>query len=98
MGATGYRSYRPALRCQTCPIPSFNDLGLPKPDINLGIGSGTHAEHTGKVMMAYEKVLMEQRPDLVVVVGDVNSTVAAAVKITYPQNSASNIQNSKLVV
>jgi len=64
----------------------FVDLGLPNPDINLGIGSGTHAEQTGKVMIAYEKVLMEQRPDLIIVVGDVNSTVActlAASKISY---------------
>ena len=55
----------------------FEDLSLPKPDIHLGIGSGTHAEQTGRVMMAYEKVLQDQRPDLVVVVGDVNSTMAA---------------------
>ncbi len=55
----------------------FEDLGLPKPDISLGVGSGTHAEQTGKVMMAYERILNDQRPDLVVVVGDVNSTMAA---------------------
>lgn len=55
----------------------FEDLGLPNPDIDLGIGSGTHAEQTGKVMILYEKVLTESSPDLVVVVGDVNSTMAA---------------------
>lgn len=55
----------------------FEDLGLPKPDIYLGVGSGTHAEQTGKVMMSYEKVLYDQRPDLVMVFGDVNSTMAA---------------------
>lgn len=55
----------------------FEDLCLPKPDINLGVGSGSHAEQTGKVMISYEKVLHDQRPDLVVVVGDVNSTMAA---------------------
>jgi len=55
----------------------FQDLGLPEPHIHLNVGSGTHAEQTGKVMMAYEKVLLEKRPDLVVVVGDVNSTIAA---------------------
>ena len=55
----------------------FGDLGLPAPDVNLGVGSGTHAEQTAKVMIAYEKVLCDQRPDLVVVVGDVNSTAAA---------------------
>jgi UDP-N-acetylglucosamine 2-epimerase (non-hydrolysing) len=62
----------------------FVDLGLTQPDIHLGVGSGTHAEQTGQVMMAYEKVLLEHRPDLVVVVGDVNSTAActlAAAKI-----------------
>ncbi|MDZ7697220.1 MAG: UDP-N-acetylglucosamine 2-epimerase (non-hydrolyzing) [Deltaproteobacteria bacterium] len=65
----------------------FQDLGLPEPHIHLGVGSGTHAEQTGQVMMAYEKVLMGQRPDLVVVVGDVNSTMAAtlaAVKLGVP--------------
>lgn len=55
----------------------FKDFGLPEPDIHLNVGSGTHAEQTGLVMIAYEKVLMEKRPDLVVVVGDVNSTAAA---------------------
>ena len=55
----------------------FQDLQLPAPHIHLGVGSGTHAEQTGRVMMAYEKCLMANRPDLVIVVGDVNSTVAA---------------------
>ena len=55
----------------------FQDLGLPKPDISLGVGSGTHAEQTAKVMMGYETILSETRPDLVVVVGDVNSSMAA---------------------
>jgi UDP-N-acetylglucosamine 2-epimerase (non-hydrolysing) len=64
----------------------FQDLALPDPGIHLGVGSGTHAEQTGLVMMAYEKVLLEKRPDLVIVVGDVNSTMAAtlaATKINY---------------
>ncbi len=54
----------------------FEDLGMPEPDIHLGVGSGTHAEQTGKVMVAYEKILLAQAPDLVIVVGDVNSTAA----------------------
>lgn len=54
----------------------FQDLNLPSPHIHLNIGSGTHAEQTGGVMIAYEKVLLKQQPDLVIVVGDVNSTVA----------------------
>lgn len=55
----------------------FTDLKLPAPDIHLGVGSGTHAEQTGNVMIAYEKIVMSDRPDLIVVVGDVNSTMAA---------------------
>jgi UDP-N-acetylglucosamine 2-epimerase (non-hydrolysing) len=56
----------------------FQDLELPQPDRFLGVGSGTHAEQTARVMMAFEKVCVEKRPDLVVVVGDVNSTMACA--------------------
>ncbi len=54
----------------------FEDLGMPEPDIHLGVGSGPHAEQTGRVMIAYEKILLAQPPDLMVVVGDVNSTIA----------------------
>ena len=54
----------------------FQDLGLPEPDFHLGIGSGSHAEQTAGVMVAYEKVLIESNPDWIVVVGDVNSTIA----------------------
>jgi len=56
----------------------FNDLGLPRPDVDLEVGSGTHAEQTGRVMIAFEALLFERKPDWVVVVGDVNSTVACA--------------------
>ena len=56
----------------------FSDLQLPAPDIHLGVGSGSHAEQTGRVMIAYEKACMEDRPDWILVVGDVNSTVACA--------------------
>jgi UDP-N-acetylglucosamine 2-epimerase (non-hydrolysing) len=56
----------------------FEDLRLPSPDHHLGAGSGSHAEQTGNVMIAYEKVALAQRPDWLVVVGDVNSTLAAA--------------------
>lgn len=57
----------------------FDDLELPEPDIYLGVGSGTHAEQTGNIMIKFEKVLAELRPDLVIVVGDVNSTLACSV-------------------
>lgn len=56
----------------------FNDLELPRPDVDLEVGSGTHAEQTGRVMIAFEALLFERKPDWVVVVGDVNSTVACA--------------------
>jgi len=56
----------------------FSDLALPEPDHHLGVGSGTHAEQTAGVMVAYERVCLERRPDWIVVVGDVNSTVACA--------------------
>lgn len=56
----------------------FRELGLPEPDIHLGVGSGTHAEQTARIMLGFEKVVVEQSPDLVLVVGDVNSTIACA--------------------
>jgi len=60
----------------------FRDLELPSPHHSLGIGSGSHAEQTAGVMIAYEKLCLSNRPDMVVVVGDVNSTVAAALVAT----------------
>jgi UDP-N-acetylglucosamine 2-epimerase (non-hydrolysing) len=56
----------------------FEDLGLPLPDVSLGVGSGTHAEQTAGIMIGFERHVAEQRPDLVAVYGDVNSTLAAA--------------------
>jgi UDP-N-acetylglucosamine 2-epimerase (non-hydrolysing) len=56
----------------------LEDLRVPEPDFHLGIGSGTHAEQTGNVMIAYEKICLEHRPDWIVVVGDVNPTAACA--------------------
>jgi UDP-N-acetylglucosamine 2-epimerase (non-hydrolysing) len=56
----------------------FNDLELPKPNLFLGVGSGSHSAQTAKVMEGFERVLLAEKPDVVVVVGDVNSTVACA--------------------
>lgn len=63
------------------------DLRLPQPHLSLGVGSGTHAEQTGRVMMAYERTCLDQRPAWTIVVGDVNSTLActiAAAKLQIP--------------
>src|SRR5580704_16506453 len=56
----------------------FADLNLPKPDVHLGVGSGSHAVQTAEIMRKFEEVLVRERPDVLVVVGDVNSTVACA--------------------
>jgi len=57
----------------------FDELEIPEPDFFLEAGSGSHAEQTAKIMVAFEKVCQEERPDIVVVVGDVNSTLASSV-------------------
>jgi UDP-N-acetylglucosamine 2-epimerase (non-hydrolysing) len=56
----------------------FRELAIPKPDINLEVGSGTHARQTGEIMMAFEDVCLQEKPDLILVVGDVNSTIACS--------------------
>jgi len=71
----------------------FNDLDLPKPDIFLGVGSGSHSVQTAKVMEGFEAVVLNERPDVVLVVGDVNSTVACALvakKTAYQGGNGSN--------
>ena len=57
----------------------FRDLGIPAPDINLEVGSGSHAEQTARIIERFEPVLIEQKPDWLVVYGDVNSTMATAI-------------------
>jgi UDP-N-acetylglucosamine 2-epimerase (non-hydrolysing) len=56
----------------------FEELEMPMPDINLAVGSGTHAQQTARIMIAFEEVCVRERPDWVIVVGDVNSTIACA--------------------
>ncbi|HXM23685.1 MAG TPA: UDP-N-acetylglucosamine 2-epimerase (non-hydrolyzing) [Terriglobales bacterium] len=56
----------------------FSQLEIPAPDVNLGVGSGTHAQQTAEIMSRLEPIVLERRPDVVLVYGDVNSTVAAA--------------------
>ncbi len=60
----------------------FRQLELPKPDYYLGIGGGSHTQQTAKIMLAFEEVLEQEQPDLVLVVGDVNSTIAATLVAT----------------
>ena len=57
----------------------FTALEIPDADINLGIGSGSHAEQVGNTMIAFEKVLIEEKPDWVIVLGDVNATLSCSV-------------------
>src|SRR5690625_4439130 len=57
----------------------FDELGIPEPDHHLGVGSGTHAEQTAKVMVEFERVLEKERPDWVAVVGEVNPTTECTV-------------------
>src|SRR5690348_6282561 len=68
---------------------SFEDLGLPRPDVHLGVGSGSHAVQTASIMTKFEEVLLRERPHAIVVVGDVNSTLACslvAAKISFDSN------------
>jgi UDP-N-acetylglucosamine 2-epimerase (non-hydrolysing) len=70
----------------------FRDLGLPKPDHYLEVGSGSHAQQTAEVLRRLEPVLVAERPDLVVVVGDVNSTIAAALCAAQLQIPVAHIE------
>jgi UDP-N-acetylglucosamine 2-epimerase (non-hydrolysing) len=68
----------------------FQDLGLPQPDIDLEVGSASHAQQTAKIMQKFEPILLDHCPDVIVVVGDVNSTIACSLvasKITYPASA-----------
>ena len=69
---------RASITTTRCRTRSFGDLEIPPPDINLGVGSASHAVQTARIMERFEPVALEHRPDWVVVYGDVNSTAAAA--------------------
>jgi len=56
----------------------FEQLGMPRPDHNLEVGSGSHAQQTAEIMVRFERVILQQKPDLLLVYGDVNSTIATA--------------------
>ena len=70
----------------------FKELGLPEPDIYLGVGSGTHAKQTAKIMVEFEKVLESENPDLIAVVGDVNSTAACSMVAAKLQIKIAHIE------
>lgn len=70
----------------------FDDLDLPKPDINLEVGSGTHAWQTGQIMQRFEPVYLETKPDLLIVVGDVNSTLACSLVAAKSEGRIAHIE------
>lgn len=70
----------------------FEELALPEPDVYLGVGSDTHARQTARIMTALEDIVGEERPDLVLVAGDVNSTVAAALVMAKEQIPLGHIE------
>ncbi|KOR29054.1 UDP-N-acetylglucosamine 2-epimerase, partial [Achromatium sp. WMS1] len=79
-GALRYRLVHTGQHYDACMSGDFfTQLGIPKPHINLGVGSGTHAEQTAAIMLNYEKLLFKTKPALCLVVGDVTSTMACAI-------------------
>ena len=69
----------------------FSQLDIPAPDVNLEVGSGSHARQTAEIMSRIEPVLLERKPDIVLVYGDVNSTVAAATVTPRSERCAHNL-------
>lgn len=70
----------------------FSQLGIPQPDVNLGVGSGSHAQQTAAIMTGFEAVVLERKPELVMVYGDVNSTVAAALVCAKLQIAVAHVE------
>ncbi len=78
----------------------FQDLGMPKPDVDLEVGSGSHAQQTAEIMRRIEPVMLKMQPHVVLVVGDVNSTIACALvasKIVYPQSNVRGLPSRPLI-
>ena len=70
----------------------FQDLELPEPDVYLGVGSGTHTAQTARIMLEFEKVMDQEKPDLVLVVGDVNSTAACSLVAAKMQTKIAHVE------
>src|SRR6266853_1126209 len=70
----------------------FQQLEIPAPDVNMGVGSGSHARQTADIMSGFEPIVLERKPDLVLVYGDVNSTVAAALVCSKLQIKAGHVE------
>lgn len=70
----------------------FHDLELPAPDLYLGVGSGSHGQQTGAIMIELERIILDLKPDLVLVVGDVNSTIAAALVTSKLQAPLAHVE------
>ncbi len=70
----------------------FEELGMPRPDVHLGVGSGSHGSQTAAVLIAFETTCLERKPDLVIVAGDVNSTLAAALAATKLQIPVAHVE------
>ncbi|MFH1215524.1 MAG: UDP-N-acetylglucosamine 2-epimerase (non-hydrolyzing) [Pseudomonadota bacterium] len=76
----------------------FDELEIPKPDINLEVGSGSHARQTAEIMMRFEHALLQEKPDVLLVVGDVNSTIACALVAAKIQYSSRGKRTRPLIV
>jgi UDP-N-acetylglucosamine 2-epimerase (non-hydrolysing) len=70
----------------------FDQLGIPRPDVYLGVGSGSHAEQTARVMVEFEQVLLPDKPDVIVLVGDVNSTLACTITAAKLQVPVAHVE------